>query len=96
MVLDDDVFMPFFLNENRGRIRWYGLSRDPRQWDDATRVLLARLSRQYARVWLAYDDSNASLPDPTRDWLDQSLQQIARHDFDDGVHLALYAAGANY
>ncbi len=90
LILDNDVLTPFFLNENRARLRWYGLSRDPAQWDDATRALLARLSRQYARVWFAFDDSTAPLPDPTRDWLDQSLQETARYDFDDGVHLILF------
>jgi hypothetical protein len=90
MILDNDVFAPFFLNEDRARIRWYGLSRDPSQWDAATRTLLARLSRQYARVWFAYDDSSASLPDPARDWIAQSLRQIDQRDFSDGVHLALY------
>ncbi len=94
MVLDDDVLTPFFLNENRARLRWYGLSRDPKQWDEATRALLMRLSQQYARVWCAYDDSTDALLDPTRDWLDQSLRQIDRRDFDDGVHLVLYATNA--
>ncbi len=94
MVLDDDVLTPFFLNENRARLRWYGLSRDPKQWDEATRALLVRLSQQYSRVWFAYDDSTDTLLDPTRDWLDQSLRQIDRRDFDDGVHLVLYATNA--
>jgi len=94
MVLDDDVFTPFFLNENRARLRWYGLSRDPNQWDDATRALLARLSRRYARIWLAYDDSTATLPDPARDWLAQSLRQIDQRDLADGVHLVLFATDA--
>lgn len=90
MILNNDVLTPFFLNENRARLRWYGLSRDPAQWDEATRALLARLSRQYARVWFAFDDSTAQLPDPTRDWLDQSLQETVQYDFDDGVHLILF------
>jgi hypothetical protein len=92
LILDNDVFTQFFLNENRARVRWYGLSRDPRQSDDATRALLTRLSKQYARVWFAYDDSTAALADPTHDWLDQSLREIDQRDFSDGVHLALYAA----
>ncbi len=94
MVLDNDVSTQFFLNENRARLRWYGLSRDPTQWDDATRALLVRLSQQYARVWFAYDDSTATLSDPTRDWLAQSLRQIDARDFADGVHLVLYATPA--
>ena len=94
MVLNDDIVAPFFLNENHARIRWYGLSRDPEQFDDATRALLARLARQYARVWFAYDDVTAELPDPTRDWLEQSLVPVAQTDFDDGVHLILYETGA--
>jgi len=94
MVLDDDVLTPFFLNENRARLRWYGLSRDPKQWDEATRALLVRLSQQYSRVWFAYDDSTDALLDPTRDWLAQSLRQIDRRDFADGVHLVLYATNA--
>ncbi len=91
MILDNDVYTQFFLNENRARLRWYGLSRDPQQWDNATRALLARLSQQSTRVWLAYDDSTATLSDPTRDWLAQSLRQIDERDFADGVHLVLYA-----
>ncbi|HEX7593317.1 MAG TPA: hypothetical protein VF429_04025, partial [Anaerolineae bacterium] len=94
MILDNDVQTQFFLNENRARIRWYGLSRDPNQWDAATRALLVRLAQQSARVWFAYDDSSAALPDPTRDWLAQSLRQIDERDFADGVHLVLYAAPA--
>jgi hypothetical protein len=94
MVLDDDVFTPFFLNENRARVRWYGLSRDSKQWDDATRALMLRLSQQYSRVWFAYSDSTAALPDPARDWLDRSLRQVDQRDFEDGVHLVLYATGA--
>ncbi len=94
MVLDNDVHTQFFLNENRARIRWYGLSRDPTQWDAATRALLARLAQQSARIWFAYDDSTATLADPTRDWFAQSLRQIDERDFADGVHLVLYAAPA--
>jgi hypothetical protein len=67
------------------------LSRDPKQWDDATHTLLARLAQQYTRVWLAYDDSAATLPDPAHEWLDQSLRQIDQRDFADGVHLVLYS-----
>ncbi len=91
MILDNDIFAPFLLNENRARVRWYGLSRNPNQWDAPTRALLVRLSQQYARVWLAYDDSSPTLPDPARDWIAQSLRQIDQRDFADGVHLALYA-----
>lgn len=91
LILNDDVLAPFFLNENRAPIRWYGLSRDPAQWDEATRALLMRLSRHYVRVWFAFDDSTASLLDPTRARLDQSLRQVAQRDFDDGVHLILFA-----
>ena len=96
MILDDDALMPFFLNENRARMRWYGLSRDPVQWDNPTRALLARLSQhaqeRSARIWFAFDDSTAQLPDPTRAWLEQSLRQVAQHDFDDGVHLMFFTA----
>ena len=95
MILDNDIFAPYFLNENRARIRWYGLSRDPKEWDAATRALLARLSQQSARVWFVYDDSGAALPDPAHDWLTQSLRQIDQRDFADGVHLALYATDAS-
>ncbi len=94
LLLNDDIFGPFFLNENRARIRAYGLSRDPNQWDDATVALLERLSRQYARVWYAYDDSTATLPNPVQDWLERSLHPVSEHDYDDGVHLTLYATEA--
>ena len=94
LILNDDARAPYFFNANRARLRWYGLSRDPNQFDDATRALLARLARQYARVWFAYDDVTAELPDPTRDWLDTSLHKSSQHDFDDGVHLILYETGA--
>ncbi|MEW5719117.1 MAG: hypothetical protein AB1817_10850 [Chloroflexota bacterium] len=90
LVLNDDAHTPFFLNENRAPMRWYGLSRDPKQFDDATRALLTRLSRQYARVWFAFDDANASLPNPMKDWFEQTLRPAAQRDFDDGVHLILY------
>jgi hypothetical protein len=94
LILNDDVLAPFFLNENRAGIRWYGMSRDPAQWDEATRALLARLSRQYTYVWFAFDDLTVSLSDPTRAWLEESLHPIAQYDFDDGVHLILFATEA--
>lgn len=90
LILDDDAVVPFFLNENRTRLRWYGLSRAPGQWDDATRTLLSRLVRAYPRVWFAFDDSNPQLEDPTRAWLDQSSNKVGQHDFAQGVHLVLY------
>jgi hypothetical protein len=31
------------------------------------------------------------LPDPTGDWLDQSLREISVRDLGDGVHAILYA-----
>jgi hypothetical protein len=88
LILDDDVRMPFFLNENRARLHWYGLSRDPSQWDEPTRALLTRLANQ-PRVWLAFDDYSAS-PDPTHEWLAQSMNEVIQHDLGDGVHLVLY------
>ena len=94
MILNDDARAPYFFNANRARLRWYGLSRDPNQFDDATRALLIRLTQEYVRVWFAYDDVTAELPDPTRDWLDTSLHKSSQHDFDDGVHLILYETGA--
>ncbi|MBI3740353.1 MAG: hypothetical protein HY257_01185, partial [Chloroflexi bacterium] len=90
LIVNDDARAPFFLNENRARLRWYGLSRDPAQWDDATRALLARLARAYPRIWFAYDDA-ADAPDPTRAWLDAARIALAQYDFEDGVHLILYA-----
>lgn len=95
MILNDDTRTPFFLNENRARLRWYGLSRDPKQFDEITRALLTRLSQQYARVWFVFDDVASNLPDPTREWLDASLQRLDERDFDDGVHLILYGTGAH-
>lgn len=94
LILGDDARVLFFLNENRARLRWYGLSRDPRQFDDATRALLARLTQQYARIWFAFDDVTAELPDPTRAWLEQSLRLISARDFDEGAHLLLFATDA--
>ncbi|MBI5034484.1 MAG: hypothetical protein HZB51_28510 [Chloroflexi bacterium] len=90
MILNDDARTPMFLNANRASPRWYGLSRDPKQFDGVTRGLLERLTRQYTRVWFAFDAANATLADPTREWLDLACQVMAEHDFDDGVHLILY------
>lgn len=90
MILNDDTRAPFFFNENRARMRWYGLSRDPHQFDAATQALLARLAQQYTRIWFVYDDATANLTDPTRTWLDAHLAPIATYDWDDGVHLILY------
>lgn len=78
---------PFFLNANRARVRWYGLSRDPKQFDDAPRALLARLASQYERIWFAYDGNAAHLPNPVLDGLDAALQLDAEYDFEDGVQL---------
>lgn len=94
LILNDDVYGPFFLNENRARIRLYSLSRDPKQWDDATVALLQRISSRYARVWFAYDDGTATLPNLAQDWLERSLHSVSERDYDDGVHLTLYATGA--
>lgn len=107
VILNDDAQAPFLFNEDRARTRWYGLSRDPAQWDAATRALLERICGQYARIWFISDDSAATQPDPTRAWLEQSagqggalpiaargtcrLQKAAQSDFQDGVHLTLYA-----
>ncbi len=88
MVLDNDVHLPFFLNENRARLRWYGLSRDPNQWDEPTRALLAQLADR-PRLWFAFDDYSTS-PDPTHEWLGQSMNEVIQHDLGDGVHLVLY------
>ncbi|HET7377434.1 MAG TPA: hypothetical protein VFK30_12045, partial [Anaerolineae bacterium] len=92
VILNDDALTPMFLNANRASPRWYGLSRDPKQYDEATRTLLDRLTFGPTRVWFVFDDVNADLPDPTREWLDRSLHLEAQHDFDDGVHLVLYRA----
>jgi hypothetical protein len=89
MILNDDTRAPFFFNENRARMRWYGLSRDPQHFDTATQALLERITQQYARMWFIYDDATLDLPDPTRDWLDTHLTPITRYTFD-GVHLILY------
>lgn len=94
MILNDDARAPFFLNENRARLRWYGLSRDPKQFDEATLALLTRLSQHYARLWFVFDDVASDLPDPARAWLDESLQRLDERDFEDGVHLILYGTGA--
>ena len=95
LILDNDIFTPFFLNENRSRLRWYGLSRDPKQWDGATEALLARLVRDHEHIWLALDDTTGNLPDPTRDWLEKHQSEISQRDFADGVHLLLFATAAH-
>lgn len=93
LVLNNDIYQPFIMNENRADLRWYGLSRDPQQWDAATQALLDRLARDYRRIWFALDDTTAELDDPTRDWLDQKLEPIVQQDLADGVHLVLYVTG---
>lgn len=90
MILNDDAVAPFFLNENRATLRWYGLSRNPAAWDNETRALLTRLVRQYRRIWFAFDDVVTDVPDRTREWLDRHLRRVKQWDFDDGVHLYLY------
>ncbi len=90
VILNNDTRAPFWLNENRARARWYGLSRDPQQFDDATRALLARLTRDYSRLWFAFDDGAADAPDPTREWLLQNLRVLEQYDFDGGAHLILF------
>ena len=90
LILNDDARAMAFLNANRAWLRWYGLSRDPKQFDGVTQRLLARLQKNYLRVWFAYDDITADLSDPTRDWLDANLRGVSERDFDNGVHLILY------
>lgn len=93
MILHNDIHQKFFFNENRARMRWYGLSRDPQQWDAATRALLTRLSQQFSRVWLVIDDSTAGLPDPVGEWLAQSCPVIDEQNLGDGVSFILYETG---
>lgn len=90
LILNDDARVLPFFNTNRARMRWYGLSRDPKQFDEATRALLTRLSQQYTRVWFAYDDAASDTPDPARVWLAHSLESIGASTFDDSVHLVIY------
>ena len=90
IILNDDARTPQFLNANRASPRWYGLSRDPKQFDEATRALLDRLSHRYARVWFVYDDAEIDQSDPTQDWLTQSMRVAEQHNFDEGIHLTLY------
>jgi hypothetical protein len=93
MILHNDIHQKFFFNENRARMRWYGLSRDPQQWDESTRALLTRLSQQFTRVWLVVDDATANMPDPVGEWLAQSLHVIAEQELGDGVSFVLYETG---
>lgn len=94
LVVNNDVQASFFFNENRTRMRWYGLSRDPKQWDEKTRTLLMTLSERYARVWFALDDSAGDAADPVRVWMEQSWRRVQQYDFADGVHLILFSTGA--
>jgi hypothetical protein len=93
MILHNDIHQKFFFNENRARMRWYGLSRDPQQWDESTRALLTRLSQQFTRIWLVVDDATTNMPDPVGEWLAQSLRVIAEQELGDGVSFVLYETG---
>lgn len=94
MILNDDAVAPFFINENRAPLLWYGLSRSPDAWDDETHALLTRLAQRFHSIWFAYDDAVQDAPDLTQEWLDKNLHQVQQWDFDDGVHLRLYTAEA--
>lgn len=95
MILHNDIYQKLFFNENRARLRWYGLSRDPQQFDESTRALLTRLAQQFSRVWLVVDNSTADLSDPVGAWLAQSLKVIDEQDLSDGVSFILYETGTH-
>ncbi len=89
LVLNDDAYARFFLNRNHSPMKWYGLSRDPARWDDATRDIIAQNLAPYPRVWFAYDDA-VDAPNPMRDWFAANLTETARLEFADGVMLVTY------
>ena len=94
MVPSDDVLAPFFFNENRASICWYGMSGATKQLEEVTHSLLIRLSLRHSRVWLAVDDSMGDLPDSTRRWMETSWCRLGQNDFANGVRLLLHATEA--
>lgn len=90
LVLNDDAHARFFLNANHSPMKWYGLSRDPARWDDATRDTIAQNLTAYPRIWFAYDDK-VDAPNPMRDWFASHLTETNRFEFPDGVNLVSYA-----
>lgn len=89
LVLNDDAYARFFLNLNHSPMKWYGLSRDPARWDDATRAAIAQNIAPYPRVWFAYDEQ-VDAPNPMRDWFAANLTETDRLQFPDGVNLVSY------
>lgn len=89
LILADDAQARFFLNTNRAPVKWYGLSRDPARYDDATIALLDRVTRMHPRVWLAYDDAVPD-PNPVPADLAARLAPLSTLNLADGVHLILY------
>lgn len=89
LVLNDDAHARFFFNANRARLKWYGLSRDPARWDEATRAIFSRKLAAYERVWFVYDE-NVDAPNPMRDWFEANLRETERFEFTNDVTLVLY------
>lgn len=89
MILSDEAQARYFFNENRSRLKWYSLSRDPARWDVLTQALVHRLTQQHPRLWVAYDNA-MDKPNPMRDWLEENLRATQQFDFENGVTLVLY------
>ena len=89
LILNDDAQARYFFNANRMPMKWYGLSRDPARWDDATREMFSKKLAAYGRVWLAYDES-VDAPNPLREWFETHWQERERFEFEPRVTLVLY------
>jgi hypothetical protein len=92
LVLNDDGQARAFMNANRAPLKWYGLSRDPARWDAKIQDVIARQAASHERVWLAYDESSDA-PNPMREWFEENLQEVERHEFVGGVWLVEYRGG---
>ncbi len=90
LILNDDAHARSFLNANRSRMKWYGLSRDPARWDSATRDIFSKKLAAYERVWFVFDE-NVDAPNPMREWVKANLRELERFEFAKEVTLVLYA-----
>jgi hypothetical protein len=92
LVLTNHTYTNFFLNYNKSRLNWYGLTWREQPLAAETVELLEELVSRYLRIWLVVDHVRAlRLPSPVEEWLSQRAYKIDEKVFSDYARLCLYS-----
>jgi hypothetical protein len=92
LVLTNHTYTNFFLNYNKSRLNWYGLTWREQPLATETVELLEGLVSRYPRIWLVVDHVRAlHLPSPVEEWLSQRAYKIDEEVFSDYARLCLYS-----